>query len=160
VVSNCYSVFNLIHSWSPGGKRKDVEICTILNNRKHEVSRSSPSPKAGLTASLANAVSVRGLTFDGPYGQNLHVENYYNVLLVAKGIGISGVLAYAKRLVTWTAHSLHKRLVITRKLEVYWELDDNSEEEWVGPFLRKLQDISVSNSPLTTITLTYMKGVR
>jgi NAD(P)H-flavin reductase len=39
------------------------------------------------------------VSFDGPLGQNLQLEKYDNVFLAVKGIGIAGVLSYAKHLV-------------------------------------------------------------
>lgn len=106
-------------------------------------------PKSGLTSRLANVVSMKKIKFDGPYGQNLHLEDCHNVILVAKGIGIAGILAYAKQLVSWTAHPVYKRRVITRKLDIYWELDDNSQGEWVEPYLRILQQEAVSQINLS-----------
>ncbi|KAG9229869.1 hypothetical protein BJ875DRAFT_386393, partial [Amylocarpus encephaloides] len=75
-------------------------------------------PKSGLTSRLTNAISVRKMTLDGPYGGNLRLKDYHNVLLVAKGIGICGILAYAKQLVSWTAHPTYRRRVITGKLDI------------------------------------------
>ncbi|CZR64892.1 uncharacterized protein PAC_14792 [Phialocephala subalpina] len=97
-------------------------------------------PRDGFTARLTKENALNHLSLDGPYGQDLRLESYDTVLLVAKGIGIAGMLSYAKQLIWWKSNSLQKRRVITRKLDIYWELDDNGQERWVGDYLRQLQD--------------------
>ncbi|KAF8846438.1 hypothetical protein BDZ45DRAFT_608980 [Acephala macrosclerotiorum] len=96
-------------------------------------------PRDGVTARLTKENALRHLSLDGPYGQDLQLERYDTVLLVAKGIGIAGLLSYAKQLIWWKSNTLQRR-VITRKLDLYWELDNNDQEKWVGDYLRQLQD--------------------
>lgn len=111
-------------------------------------------PQAGLTARLVKTSKLdigeettpqeratRSAIMDGPYGRNLHLENYQTVILVAKGAGISGVLAYARQLLIWKSY--RKQQVLTRKLKLHWELDDNSQDTWLGPFLMELKSADV-----------------
>jgi predicted ferric reductase len=93
----------------------------------------------GLTRRLSSKTFLHGVSFDGPLGQNLHLEKYDNVFLAVKGIGIAGVLSYAKHLVELESSVADKLRIAPRKLDLYWELEDNSQEQWGGPFLRELQ---------------------
>jgi predicted ferric reductase len=98
-------------------------------------------PQRGLSARLAMQSSIRSVAFDGPYGQDLHLERYETVMLVAQGIGIAGVLPYAHHLTNWKFHKnkSHKRAVMTRKLDLYWLLEENYQEKWIGDYLKELQ---------------------
>lgn len=125
-------------------------------------------PQSGLTARLARELQLSNLSskksrttilYDGPYGQDLHLECYETVMLVAKGIGIAGVLPYAQYLAQRNCHDdkIKKLLKLastpnkgrlrnslyrdaTRKVDLFWELDHNRQEEWVSDHLRTLQD--------------------
>jgi predicted ferric reductase len=96
-------------------------------------------PVNGLTRRLSSKTFVESVSFDGPLGQNLQLEKYDNVFLAVKGIGIAGVLSYAKHLVELESSLPDKRRITPRKVDLYWELEDNSQEQWAGPFLRELQ---------------------
>lgn len=98
-------------------------------------------PRRGLSARLAMQTSIQNVVFDGPYGRDLCLERYETVMLVAQGIGIAGVLPYAHHLVDWKFHknTSYKRAVMTRKLDLYWLLEENYQEEWVGGYLKQLQ---------------------
>jgi predicted ferric reductase len=124
-------------------------------------------PQRGLTARLINELRLSILRsetitslpvrFGGPYGQDLHLEKYQTVILVAKGIGIAGVLPYAgylgrrilhdieiKNQLTLTStqsvlqRTLHRDA--TAKVDLFWELDHNGQEDCVADHLRTLQD--------------------
>jgi hypothetical protein len=71
--------------------------------------------QGGLTARLGRELQLSDLSsressfrssvlFDGPYGQDLHLERYKTVILVAKGIRIAGVLPYARHLAQRNCH--------------------------------------------------------
>lgn len=96
-------------------------------------------PVNGLTRRLANKRTVAGISFDGPFGQRLQLECYDNVFLVAKGIGLAGVLSYAKQLLAWRSSPLHTHRVTTRKLDIFWQMEDIVQEQWAEPYLRHLQ---------------------
>lgn len=108
-------------------------------------------PANGFTRRLANRSSLENISFDGPYGQNLGLEYYDNVFLVAKGIGIAGVLSYAKQFLLWKLYPTDDQRFITRKLDLYWELDDNSQEKWGAPFLTSLQTDNASCLPTSML---------
>jgi len=96
-------------------------------------------PVNGLTRRLSSKMFLKGVSFDEPCGQNLQLEKYDNVFLAVKGIGIAGVLSYAKHLVQLESSLPDKSRVTPRKVDLYWELEENSQELWGEPFLRELQ---------------------
>lgn len=126
-------------------------------------------PQSGLTARLARELQLSNLSskkssfptilYDGSYGQDLHLEHYETIMLVAKGIGIAGVLPYAQYLAQRNCHDdeIKKLLKLastpnkgrlrnslyrdaTRKVDLFWELDHNFQEGWISDHLRTLQD--------------------
>ena len=110
--------------------------------------------------------------FDGPYGQDLHLEQYETVMLVANGIGIAGVLPYARHLAQRNHHDseIKKSLKLastpnkddlskalyrdaTRKVDLFWKLELNRQEEWIPEHLRTLQDLDPGRvSPYSILT--------
>ncbi|KAH0545347.1 hypothetical protein FGG08_000646 [Glutinoglossum americanum] len=125
-----------------GSKRGDASVTS--HPPSHTKAKSLTfliQPQRGLLARLALQSSIRSVILDGPYGQDLHLERYETVMLVAKGIGIAGVLPYARHLANWKLHKniSYKRAVMTRKLDLYWLLEENYQEEWVGDYLKELQ---------------------
>ena len=141
------------------GKEFDVTNLTFLIQ-----------PRSGLTERLGRELQLSELSsgkaefrnsilFDGPYGQHLHLERYETVMLVAKGIGITGVLPYAGYLMQRNYHDAKIKELLrlestpnkddlrnslrrdaTRKVDLFWELELNRQEEWVSDHLRALQD--------------------
>ncbi|KAH9205194.1 hypothetical protein DL95DRAFT_492294 [Leptodontidium sp. 2 PMI_412] len=96
-------------------------------------------PANGLTRRISNTEFLQSVSFEGPRGRSLPLEEYENVALVAKGIGLAGILSYAKHIIDLKYDPKRKSEVLTRKLDLYWELDDNSQEDWGGHFLKELQ---------------------
>lgn len=141
------------------GRESDVTNLTFLIQ-----------PRSGLTARLRRELRLSELSsgkaksrspilFDGPYGQHLSLERYETVMLVAKGIGVAGVLPYAGYLMQRNYHDAEiKRLLrlestpnkgelrnslyrdATRKVDLFWELERNCHEDWISDHLRTLQD--------------------
>lgn len=122
-------------------------------------------PRGGLTRELERELQLsrfpRPLTvwFDGPYGLDLHLEQYETVMLAAKGIGIAGVLPYARHLLQrrfrdskikellrlaatpnkqHLQNSLHRDA--TRKVDLFWELEQNRQETLASTHLQALQE--------------------
>jgi NAD(P)H-flavin reductase len=100
-------------------------------------------PQCGMIAELLARKSVRTVTVDGPYGKNLHLESYETVILVAKGIGIAGILPYVRHMTYRKVskdqeHAAYRRGLITRKIDIYWVLEENSQEAWVSDFMVEL----------------------
>jgi len=85
---------------------------------------------------------IENIILEGPYNQNLMIENYENIILIAQGIGIAGVLSYALYLANLKSqkNSLKKN-IITRKLNLYWLLDNNCDEKLVEKQFQKLLEI-------------------
>ena len=77
----------------------------------------------------------------GPYGKDLQLQSYENVMVVAQGIGISSVLSYIRQIVTWKSNEDIRKTALTRKLDVFWVLDDNCEEDWLSEYLPELQKL-------------------
>lgn len=125
-------------------------------------------PQRGLTARLFQELHFfrawrpfqKMVSFDGPYGQDLHLERYETVILVANGMGIAGVLPYARYLALRLRHDgdIRKKLRLastpnkaelrnslyrdaTRKVDLLWVLDFNRQEDWISDQLRALQDL-------------------
>ncbi|KAH8595143.1 hypothetical protein B0O99DRAFT_512693 [Bisporella sp. PMI_857] len=94
--------------------------------------------KLGFTLRLANGAPYQRISLDGPHGQNIPAEEYDTVILAAKGIGIAGVLAYAQYLI-WMKS---RKRIRTRKVDIYWELEENQQEVWAGHYFNKLEDQS------------------
>ena len=97
-----------------------------------------------LQAPAAKALQHRTLTLEGPLGHDIGLNRYETVLLVAKGVGIAGVLSHAYSL-AYRRHQderakkaqretdgqskisiLHSDR--TRKVDIFWKLEYNSQE--------------------------------
>jgi predicted ferric reductase len=100
-------------------------------------------PQNGLSGRLRND-SKPLVTISGPYGQDLNLERYENVLLFAEGIGISGLLPYVQHL------SERKTLKdsVTKRVNLYWFLEDNHQIEWVKDYFDALGKFKVYSSKL------------
>ena len=88
--------------------------------------------------------SIRSVKIDGPYGKDHHLEDYETVILVARGIGIAGILPYVRHMTYRRAskskeHEVYRRGLITRKIDVFWVLEHNSQEEWIQEWISELQ---------------------
>lgn len=101
-------------------------------------------PSSGLSSKLIGRDSLRKVVMDGPYGKNLRLEDFETVILVAKGIGIAGIIPYVRSLTYRRVnkdkhHESYRRGMITRKIDLYWVLEDNCQEEWVPDWLVDLK---------------------
>lgn len=81
---------------------------------------------------------------DGPYAHDLALQRFDNVILAAKGIGISGVLPFARGLIEREGDDQGS----ARTISVLWRLERNNQDEWVASHLKRLQteDTKVHNS--------------
>ncbi|KAE8442180.1 hypothetical protein EG329_003768 [Mollisiaceae sp. DMI_Dod_QoI] len=106
-------------------------------------------PQRGLTARLTKESQLHSINVDGPYGQDLQLEQYDTVILVAEGIGIAGVLPYAKylsqrKLDDDNAKSNPKAKVClsrdqTRKVDIFWKLEHNRQVSIAEKYLDILE---------------------
>ncbi|KAE9373852.1 hypothetical protein N431DRAFT_466106 [Stipitochalara longipes BDJ] len=103
-------------------------------------------PQDGVTSRLAKCNEVN-VYFSGPYGQNLHLDDYENVILVAQGIGIAGILPHALHLIRRYFHidAAYRRGLATRRIDIFWLLEENSQESWAAEYLSLLQSMDPKN---------------
>lgn len=118
--------------------------------------------RTGSIARLASGdESLRSIWIDGPYGQDLRLHEFENVMLAAKGIGIVGILPYALDLTSRQAYDykllsqrrksyeqvLNYKLFKdkTRKVDLFWVMDDNSQQGWLSDQLQTLQELDPKN---------------
>lgn len=87
---------------------------------------------------------------DGPYGYDLKLHRFENVMLAAKGVGVIGILSFALNLVERQQHdkreiksngkastALHRDA--TSRVFILWRLDYNAQDQLVAKHLRELQ---------------------
>ncbi|RYP41517.1 hypothetical protein DL768_010483 [Monosporascus sp. mg162] len=118
--------------------------------------------KTGDIAKLAKRdKNLQNILIDGPYGQDIKLHEFENVILAAKGMGIAGILPYALHL---TSRQLHDHRLLsrrkmpqeqlskqklfrdkTRKVDLFWVMDENSQQEWLSEQLQALQKLDPKN---------------
>ncbi|KAG9240690.1 hypothetical protein BJ878DRAFT_536971 [Calycina marina] len=79
-------------------------------------------PHSGISADMISRSSLRNVSIDGPYGKDLQLHKCETAILVAKGIGIAGILSYVR-------HMTYRRV-----------LEDNTQQEWIAEWLALLQE--------------------
>jgi predicted ferric reductase len=129
-------------TWWEDGMDNDKEAKSYRNYRSTAAKTLSflIEPQSGLTSKLSTRISVQNVAFDGPYGQSLQLYKYETVFLVAKGIGIAGILPYMLYLTQRQQEIDEYRLgLMTRKVEAHWILDNNSQDEWISDYIARLQ---------------------
>ncbi|KAI0965373.1 hypothetical protein F4678DRAFT_485327 [Xylaria arbuscula] len=97
----------------------------------------------------------RKVLLDGPYGKDLRLYKYENVMLAAKGQGITGILSHALYLAerrlynkkTSRENPFSRPLYLdrTRKVDLFWVLENNSQQRWLRDKLRSLQKLDPNN---------------
>ncbi|KAI0399030.1 hypothetical protein F4802DRAFT_611197 [Xylaria palmicola] len=102
--------------------------------------------------------SLRKALLDGPYGRDLRLHEYENVILAAKGQGITAILPHVLHLASRRLYDKQRikkspferppYLDTTRKVDLFWVLEDNSQERWFHDELRTLQKLDPSNKLL------------
>lgn len=82
---------------------------------------------------------------DGPYGCDLRLHRFKNVMLTAKGVGIIGVLSFALSILERRQHDKMERGKgttlnnATSKVCILWKLDYNAQDQLVARHLEELQ---------------------
>ena len=74
---------------------------------------------------------------EGPYGKEIHLDEYGTVLLFATGIGIAGQLPYVKQLL----ENFHNYDAKARRIALFWQVDSEGRPQLIP------------GEPLLTITL-------
>jgi hypothetical protein len=118
-------------------------------------------PHQGISAELAKRNYLQHVVMDGPYGSNLQLEKYETVILVAKGIGIAGILPYARHMTYRRVskdknHEAYRKGLITRKLDVFWIMDDNSQQDWLSGWMAELQSKDSEKVCETSVRKSYL----
>lgn len=104
--------------------------------------------------SLKTFTQERQFVLGGPYGPNLRLHRFDTVCLVAKGIGIAGVFPHALSLAARKQHDRerkHDRRTgssikenfyrdRTRKLNLVWILERNSDYQWMRDSMEHLMN--------------------
>jgi predicted ferric reductase len=81
-------------------------------------------PRRGFTRQLMGRTETdMKAIIEGPYGGKLSLGSYGTVLLFATGVGIASQLPFIKQLM----EGHHNRVVKTRKIALYWEIDAECE---------------------------------
>lgn len=102
-------------------------------------------PQTGISSGLVGKKSIRNIVLDGPYGRNLSLEKFETVALIAKGIGIAGILPYIRHMTYRAAstdpdHEHYRRGLLTRQLDVFWVMEDNCQDDWIKDWAKELQE--------------------
>ena len=110
-------------------------------------------PQSGISTELTSRKSVQTVYIDGPYGKDLKLDNCETVILIAKGIGIAGVLSYLRhmtyrRVSKAKEHGSYRRGLITRNIDVYWIMEDNYQQDWVSEWIAQLHERDSENVSL------------
>ncbi|KAJ3494057.1 hypothetical protein NLG97_g4328 [Lecanicillium saksenae] len=99
------------------------------------------------------------LRLDGPYGRDLRLQSYETVVLAAKGMGIVGVLPFARHLAERRNHDDGARNEsarlrdsrepvfgdLSRNVDLIWWLENKQQEDWVAEQLKQLQKLDTKN---------------
>ncbi|PSR84388.1 hypothetical protein BD289DRAFT_500131 [Coniella lustricola] len=108
--------------------------------------------RVGSTISLSHNQRV---LLDGPYDNDIGLETYEAVVLVAEGGGIATVLPYMTTLAARRCHdkrlnkSSRSRIGLfrdrTRRVDLFWFVEDDGQIEWARGQLEHLQALDPDN---------------
>lgn len=91
------------------------------------------------------------LLIDGPYGHDLELQRFDEVILVARGPGVAGILSIALYLQEWKKSNGAGPIV-----NIIWVLEENSQVEWASAQLLALKaedPDKVREPPLPSVLL-------
>jgi predicted ferric reductase len=93
-------------------------------------------PKSGFTAELQHHQESEPLLawIDGPYGQEREIGDYGSVVMFATGMGIAAHMPYLKELI----HGRQECKVRTGRISLIWQLDRESDQDWVQKWMDEL----------------------
>jgi predicted ferric reductase len=99
-------------------------------------------PKSGFTAELQRFQKSEPLLawIDGPYGQQKGISDYGSVVMFATGIGIAAHMPYLKELI----HGRQECRARTGRISLVWQLDKESDEDWVKKWMDDLLEADSS----------------
>ena len=124
---------------------KDQDIVVFIAQQQTGFTQSLPTSN-----SLTQPTELRAIV-EGPYGKEIHLDEYGTVLLFATDIGIAGQLPYMRQLL----ENFHNYDAKARRIALFWQVEsegrlqsipgeplaDNYPEEhlkWVGQWMTDL----------------------
>ncbi|CRK11329.1 hypothetical protein BN1708_010134, partial [Verticillium longisporum] len=81
---------------------------------------------------------------DGPYGQDMNLDAYDNVVLFATGIGIAGQLSHVAQLL----RSYYDCGVKTKRVTLFWQVDAEIQLGWVADRMQQLLELDEKSQVL------------
>ncbi|KAG4410826.1 hypothetical protein IFR04_016035 [Cadophora malorum] len=112
--------------WYPYDKDQDIVVFII--QRQKGFTRSLPT-----SSNSSQSTELRAI-IEGPYGKEIHLDEYGTVLLFATGIGIAGQLPYVRQLL----ENFHNYDAKARRIVLFWQVDSEEHLQWVGQWMTDL----------------------
>ncbi|EGY18672.1 FAD-binding domain-containing protein [Verticillium dahliae VdLs.17] len=81
---------------------------------------------------------------DGPYGQEMNLDAYDNIVLFATGIGIAGQLSHVAQLL----RSYFDCGVKTKRVTLFWQVDAEIQLGWVADRMQQLLELDEKSQVL------------
>ncbi|RXG41887.1 hypothetical protein VDGE_30077 [Verticillium dahliae] len=81
---------------------------------------------------------------DGPYGQEMNLDAYDNVVLFATGIGIAGQLSHVAQLL----RGYYDCGVKTKRVTLFWQVDAEIQLGWVADRMQQLLELDEKSQVL------------
>lgn len=127
---NKFSLFQS-HPFSVIGPSEDGESLQLLCKARGGITKKIKD-YLNRTASARDGgyPEIMNVMVEGPYGHHCPVERYDTVLLVAGGIGITGIIPYAEYLIEHTPKQQHIMLI--------WTVAEIEEFNWIKDRLQML----------------------
>ena len=103
----------MVSWWYKFDKEQDVVVFIIQRQRGFT---------QNLPTSSSKPTELRAI-IEGPYGEEIHLDEYGTVLLFATGIGIAGQLPYMRQLL----ERFHMHDAKAKRIALFWQVDSESE---------------------------------
>jgi hypothetical protein len=97
---------------------KDHDVVVFITQRQRGFTQNLP------TSSSIQPTELKAI-IEGPYGKEIHLDEYGTVLLFATGIGIAGQLPYMRQLL----ESFHNYDAKARRIALFWQVESEGEPE-------------------------------
>ncbi|CAN6635788.1 ferric reductase transmembrane component 3 [Trichomonascus vanleenenianus] len=115
------------HPFSVVGPSSDGESFQLMCKQRNGMTRRFIKYLTKKNCAENNPMTI-SVVIEGPYGSHCPVENYDNVLLIAGGVGITGVMPYIEHLID------QERSI---RIVFLWYVQFRHEAFWVGERLAK-----------------------
>ncbi|KAF7589629.1 hypothetical protein BBP40_004002 [Aspergillus hancockii] len=112
---------------------------------------------SGLTANLYRSITLhqgkhRALVM-GPYGYQYDLSRFGTIVFVVEDVGFLRVLPYIRMLV----QASQQRQAMVRKLEIFWQMEEFSNQRWVSDWMQQLLDIDRGEFKILQISVYYRR---